>query len=234
MKKLLVLLAIVLVIAVLTGCTFTAVISTSKTQTTEASSPSSSVPETEIETQDTLSVAYVNGESVANDDDFYTCYMIVTAYDQNDQAVWSYRTADCAQTELKSPQLFAETTEAVYVNERGILAGDIIGDGYITAIDRQTGDILWRNGDPCGASLSACFDENGTMYCCGYYGPDCMAIDKNGNTLWTVEQVDPFCWWSYEISYENGLIYIFYQGTDSGTEEYRCVDQNGEQFIGGF
>lgn len=228
MKKLLaVLLTAVLFACLFAGCATEQI--TISGSTTEAPTETTAAPDTEP-----AKVAYVESELTNNQDEFCSAYLVVTAYDQNDNVVWTYRTPDCAQTELENPQLICETPEAVYVNERsGVIDGEIT-EGYLTALDRQTGEVLWRNEDFIGASAHGCFDENGTLYLCGYYGPDCVAIDKDGNTLWIVDEVDPSVWWPYEISYEDGLIYIFYEGSDSGMEEYRTVDQNGVQFIGGF
>lgn len=223
----------VLLLCCFAGCTVNQINVANDVPTTAAPTETTAPEETTTEPAP-AKVAYIDSELTQNSDEFASAYLTVTAYDENDNVVWTYRTADCAQSELENPQMVAETEEAVYVNEQGVVVNGGTAPGYLTALDRQTGEVLWRNDEFVGASAHGCFDENGTLYLCGYYGPDCMAIDKDGKTLWTVGQVDPSCWWPYEISYEGGLIYIFYEGTDSGMEEYRCVTQEGEQFIGGF
>lgn len=238
MKKLFaILLTAMLLLCCFAGCEFKLGPVEKPEPTATAATQTTAAPDTEPapETEPApAQVAYVESELTNNQDEFCTAYLVVTAYDQNDQPVWEYRTPDCAQTELANPQMICETPDAVFVNERSAVIDGEITDGCLTALDRQTGEVLWRNKDFIGASAHGCFDENGTLYLCGYYGPDCCAIDKDGKTLWTVDQVDPSVWWPYEISYEDGLIYIFYEGSDSGMEEYRTVDQSGQQFIGGF
>lgn len=196
------------------------------TQATETTAPETTEEPAPVVTQ----VVY---EKFQNDDEYCTAYLIVQGLRADGAPVWEYRTPDCAQTELETVQLFAETDEVVYINEQGIPMGDNLDCGYITALDRQTGETLWRNNDCRGASLNACFDENGVLYYCGYYGPDCTAVDTDGNILWTVAAIDADCWWPYAISYEAGVITVTYEGTSSGYEEYRCLTTDGEQFIAG-
>lgn len=181
-------------------------------------------------------VADILCERFQNDDGSYTAYIVVTALNENGDTVWEYRSADCIQTELTTVEMFAEAEDTVYINEQGIPTSSGQYDGYITALDRNTGEIKWRNSDFYGGCICYCFDDEGTMYCCGYYGPDCIAITPSGETKWIVETVDPTVWWPFELEYEGGLIYIYYDGDETGygASQYRCLTQDGEQFIGGF
>lgn len=240
-KYLAILLASLLMLASLTGCMLQEAEPTEtapKTETTAdtAPAPTTDTQPTEPETTAAPEVAEVRWEKFQNDDDYYTSYIVVTGVTADGETVWEYRTADCAQTELASVEVFAETENTVYVNEQNIPMGDNLDAGHITAIDRQTGETVWRNDDFHGSSVSYCFDENGTLYCCGYYGPDCMAISADGESMWAVLTIDESVWWPCRMEYNEGLIYIYYEGNDygDGAMQYRCMTPDGEQFIGGF
>ena len=209
-----------------TSAQTTAAPETTQTPETAAAPETTAAPE--------LKVDHLETEVLMNDDEFCSAYLNVMACTADGNVLWGYTSPDCAQTELQSPCVVTETETLVIINEQGVIVDGAPSGHYLRAFDRQTGEELWCNEDFIGGSARACFDENGTLYICGYYGPDCCAIDKNGNTLWTVDQIDPSVWWPNVISYENGLISIYYDGSDSGTGEYRIIDQNGEQFIGGF
>ena len=243
-KSIAIFLAAVLLLSLFAGCKSQTAVVTEPTDTqgtaavpeTTQAPDTTAAPETnaESETEAELKpVDHIETEVLMNDDEYCTAYLNVKAYAADGTALWSYTSPDCAQTELQSPCVVTETADRVYINEQGILQNGTPSGHHFKAFDRQTGEMLWSNEDFTGGSARACFDENGTIYICGYYGPDCAAIDKDGNTLWTVQQVDETVWWPNVISYENGLIFIYYDGSESGTGEYRCLMQNGEQFIGG-
>ena len=50
--------------------------------------------------------------------------------------------------------------------------------GTVTALDLQSGEVLWENEEFQGASLSYSFGSDGQLYLCGYYGPDFFAVDQ--------------------------------------------------------
>lgn len=167
-------------------------------------------------------------EKIKNNDKFASACLVIRGLDAGESEVWSYRSADCAQTELEVVQLIAETDTAVYLNEQGIVENGTVGGGRITALEKQTGKVLWQNTKFDGASVYSCFDRQGTLYCGGYYGPDCMAIDADGNTLWVVYAVDDACWWPHEIRFADDILTLTYEGTESGTEETRCLTTDGK------
>lgn len=241
MKKLFaILLTVVMLVCLFAGCEFKLgpvekpePTTSAATQTTAAPEPTDTEPAPETEPAP-AQVDHLETEVLMNDDEYCTAYLNVMACTADGTVLWGYTSPDCAQTELLSPCVVTETEDLVIINEQGVIVDGTPSGHYLKAFDRQTGEELWCNEDFVGGSARACFDENGTLYICGYYGPDCCAIDKSGKTLWIVDQVDPSVWWPNVISYENGLIYIYYDGSDSGTGEYRTLDQNGVQFIGGF
>ena len=71
----------------------------------------------------------------------------------------------------------------------------------LTALDFYTGEELWLLPDfevSLGGSISYAVDENGNIYVGGYYGPDPVAVDMNGNILWQA-QPGVEAYWMYQI-----------------------------------
>ena len=83
-------------------------------------------------------------------------------------------------------------TELVQVKEIGI-ENDLyyyLEGGKVVALDLRTGKPAWTNKEFGGASASAVFDEQGTLYLCGFYRPDLFVVDKSGHTVTRVELYD--------------------------------------------
>lgn len=126
------------------------------------------------------------------------CADIVGLNAQN-QKVWQYEARSShGMTELESVQAIGVVGDAYYFNE----------DGTIVALSLSSGRVLWKNADFGGASISFDTDEQGTLYLCGYYGPDLCAIDRNGNTLIHVQSFSPELQWPYEVRYEDHAVYV--------------------------
>lgn len=131
----------------------------------------------------------------------------IVGFNAQNQKVWQYEARSShGITELEAIQEIGIVGDTYYLNE----------DGTIVALALNSGRVLWKNADFGGASLSFAADEQGTLYLCGYYGPDLCAIDRNGNTLIDVQHFSPELQWPYEIRYESGAVYITfsYSGMD--------------------
>lgn len=116
-------------------------------------------------------------------------------YGPDGNPVWHYDTLTESTTELDMTAAFpAGTAEQplymVYNAEQGLFA-----------LDFYTGEELWLLPDyevSLGGSICSAVDENGTMYVGGYYGPDPVAIDRNGSVLWQA-QPGVEAYWMYQI-----------------------------------
>lgn len=85
----------------------------------------------------------------------------------------------------------------------------------IIALDLNTGEKVWENTEFEGGGVSFCFDEQGTLYISGYFSPDLMVIDKNGNTVLREAELDnSIHYWSYELSCEDGYVFVTYEACD--------------------
>ncbi len=134
------------------------------------------------------------------------CADIIGMDGQNGQ-VWKYEVRSAhGITELEAVQEIGVIGDAYYFNE----------DGTIVALAISDGRVLWKNTDFGGASIAFDTDEQGTLYLCGYYGPDLFAIDRNGNTLINVGSFSPDFQWPYELRYENRAVYITFDSSWQG------------------
>ncbi|MGN1250468.1 MAG: hypothetical protein ACI4XW_10385, partial [Candidatus Spyradocola sp.] len=68
-------------------------------------------------------------------------------------------------------------------------------DGVVLALDAHTGETVWENHDFGGAVGDSCLGEDGTLYITGMWGPDFIAIDRNGKTLAYIGQFDKRYFW---------------------------------------
>ncbi len=110
-----------------------------------------------------------------------------------------------------------------------------VDDGDVVALDLQTGFELWRyagfNGAP--ASKDATYiDAAGTVYLCGFFGPDYFAIDTNGNVLDCIQELHPDYYWAHKLIPGDGVMTVCLSGGpegDMGPEAYK-IDVSTEGY----
>ena len=139
-------------------------------------------------------------------------YGVFVATDQSDKELWRYTTVDHRHTELKG------------FGEIGIENGMyyLYDDNHVIALDLQTGSEIWR----CpftGGNASFDFDDAGTLYICGYYGPDLVVIDKEGEQLKQIERFDTGYYWADEINCQQDKIIVKLSGGPDGYWEKRYI-----------
>ena len=105
--------------------------------------------------------------------------VIYTKKDKDNNTIWAYETQKVHNTELNTVEFLSIVGNNIYINESGI----------ITALDIETGKVIWQNAEYKGATSSFCVDENNNLYISGYYEPFLHIIDENGKTI---KRIDPF------------------------------------------
>ena len=148
---------------------------------------------------------------------------LTATYEPTGETLWTYVTPTCVAAQLDTAELVAVyNDEIVYVNQQEYVddAGNITGPGGLVALDLLTGEQLWINEDFDGCSVHYCFGSDGTLYIGGFFGPDCYAFDREGNTLWGVDYVNPDWFWPDEIMVDGDLISIHYTGGPEGDGDY--------------
>lgn len=139
---------------------------------------------------------------------------IIKGLDEKNNVIWTYKTKEYACTELDR------------VNEIGIKNNKyyFVEDRVVTTLNLSDGSVLWKNEDFGGSSSAYTFDEKGTLYLCGYYGPHLFIVDKNGKTMHKVDSFENDYMWPSKIKYESNKITITFDNSPSGNEADCIVD----------
>lgn len=154
--------------------------------------------------------------------------LVVTAVDSKGRTLWEYSSPDCMLTELDTVEYIGEFGDIVVVNEQEFTDETVSvsdEDGYpertgrLRALDIYTGEVVWDNYDFIGASTAHAYDaESGILYLCGYYGPDCCAVDSSGKILWMGTNSGGYMW-PYYLELGEDRITVFFDGSGDGDSE---------------
>ena len=147
---------------------------------------------------------HVEMEEVLSDD--YKQSAIVHARDAGGNELWTYETGHYESTELSGISGIGVFGNAYYMVE----------DGAVVALDINSGEVLWRNGDFGGASAVGAFGDDGTLFLCGFYGPDIFAVSADGVTLGRIEQASTDYYWPVSLRLEGEEVLIGMSGTPEG------------------
>jgi len=133
---------------------------------------------------------------------------------ESGKEIWRYTTVEHVYTDLRG------------FGEIGIANGIyyLYDDGNVITLDLQTGKEVWR----CpfiGGSASFDFDNVGTLYICGHYGPDLAVIDKEGKMLKQIDSFDTNYYWADGIDCQQDKVIVKLSGGPDGYKEkgYTCM-----------
>lgn len=132
---------------------------------------------------------------------------IVTGLDDAGNVVWTYETGKYDQAQLSRISDVGMNGEGYYLVE---------GESVV-ALNLADGSVLWKNSDFGGAAARSVFGADGTIYLCGYFGPDFFAVDKDGKTLKKIESFSNDYIWADGITYEGDKVIVSLH--KSGTDE---------------
>lgn len=134
---------------------------------------------------------------------------VLTGLDPDGNTVWSWGTEHYEIAQLESVSNIGQWNDRYYYVE----------GGSVVAVDIASGEILWRNSDfggsPAGLDASL-IDEDGTVYLCGFFGPDFFAVDAQGNTLKQIDSFGEDYFWAYKLTKEGSLITVHLSGGPEG------------------
>lgn len=149
----------------------------------------------------------------------------VRVTDAAGNVVWSTALYQPYATELDS------TTAFVNANGGSALVMLYNAAEGLTAVDAATGDFVWElpiEKTRLGASISHAIDGYGTMYIGGFYGPDPVAISREGEVLWQANTGREDIYWLHEIELdENDGVIATYDVIGDGSGRV-CFGWNGE------
>lgn len=138
--------------------------------------------------------------------------VLIRARDDEGQTIWQREFSTEYITELNLIEEIGVWQDRYYFNHAGT----------ITCLRITDGATLWENGDFRGASISALIDpRNGSVYACGWYGPDFFAADALGYTLVRFGSVTEDFFWPSDMRWAGkDLLEIrFYGGMDADYAE---------------
>lgn len=154
-------------------------------------------------------------------------YLMAVGLDADGNELWLKDTATHNITELMQTDIFIGGT----MDKPLVMMYNACTGGGLTAIDPATGDVVWelpRSTVNLGGSISYVVDGGtGIAYIGGYYGPDPVAVDANGNVLWQSDSGREGATWLYRVELEDDGIACAYgsmAGENTGTIVY---DFNG-------
>jgi len=140
-------------------------------------------------------------------------YAVITGFDSRGNAIWRYTTGKYDMAQMARVSAIGRYQDTYLFNE----------DGTIVALDVNTGMAKWKNPDFVGSPLDEscyCFGNDGTLYVCGYLGPDFYAVDINGKTLGRIESFDSSYFWACKIQKDSkNIVAVSLEGSDSGYAE---------------
>ena len=185
------------------------------------------VPETVYANEFTILDETVKGLHILADQQYANGgeQLQVICADGSGREVWRQETATSDVTELTQTDAFIGGTldmpiVLMYNAEQGL-----------TALDVATGSVLWtldRDTMHLGASISRVVDAGGTMYIGGYYGPDPVAIDMNGNVLWQSDAGSDDIFWLYSMELRDNGIACHYGSMGDSDSGWVLYDFNGQ------
>lgn len=139
---------------------------------------------------------------------------VITGLDAQGDAVWTYETEAYPVAQLDQ------------INEIGA-HGDgyyLVEDGSIYVLNTADGSVRWVNDDFGGSATCGVFDGEGTLYVCGFLGPDLFIVGAGGNTVHKIDALDSEYIWPYQIEYQKTRVAITFDMAPDGADHVVYVD----------
>lgn len=146
-------------------------------------------------------------------------YAIITGKDDQGNIVWEYETKYMA-ADLDRVSEIGVRDDCYYFVE----------DGAIMAMNLSDGTVKWKNDSFAGSGTGFAFGDDGSLYICGYYGPDFFAVDKDGNTINKIENFDSNYFWPHKIEYFGDQARVTLGGSIDGQEDQIIFCVNLDDF----
>lgn len=148
----------------------------------------------------------------------YEC-AIITGIDSRGDTIWTYQTKYMA-ADLDCVSEIGVRDDCYYFVE----------DGSVIAMNLSDGTVKWKNDSFVGSGTAFAFGDDGSLYICGYYGPDFFAVDKDGNTINRIENFDSNYFWSYKMEYLVDQVRVTLEGSDDWQDDQTVFCVNLDDF----
>lgn len=123
---------------------------------------------------------------------------VITGYDNAGDELWSYQSGEYDLAQCAALEVIDISGSTLYFAEAGT----------VIALNLKDGAILWENDGFNGYPSAHTFDENGTLYLCGFLSPELYVIDTNGKTVHDIATFDSSFFWPYDIVVDDGYARI--------------------------
>lgn len=150
-------------------------------------------------------------------DGVFTEYAQITGVGESGEILWDYTTDQYEVAQMSLTSEIGRTSDRYYFCE----------NGTVVALDPNTGEVLWKNADFDGAPAqdqSCLIDDDGTVYLCGYLGPDFYAVDADGNTIFRTSTFSEDYWWPYALEKQGDKIAITFEMGPGGSDTENGYD----------
>lgn len=125
-------------------------------------------------------------------------FAVVTGRDSDGNRVWNYVTENYEIGQADQVTEILQEDGVYYLCE----------GGTVVALELATGAVLWKNHEFGGSVPRGCMDKKGTLYLCGYWGPDYFSIDKEGNTTGRIDCFDEAFYWANNIELVGDMVAV--------------------------
>lgn len=158
-----------------------------------------------------ISHSYEDGESLS-----------IVCLDEKDQVIWNYyrETYELYQLDALSAFCNDETGVLVHAAHEGV-----------SLLDIHTGSAKWFiPTEALSFGGMTGYTSNGMSYVGGYFGPDPVAINEDGDILWSAPAEQDF-YWLYKLERASDGLLAWYEASGAGDNGGRiCYDlENGEE-----
>ena len=116
-------------------------------------------------------------------------YGVITGADASGKAIWTVETPHYGVSQCARVDGLEIRNDLYYY----------IDDGDVVTLSLTDGREVWRNSDYGGSLGGWAFDGNGSVYLCGYEGPDLIVIDRQGATYQRYATFREDYYWPYRL-----------------------------------
>lgn len=171
--------------------------------------PEIAIPETTAPPEETM--PFYIGYEVEYEyfTDYAEEYCVLTCTDMLGNVAWTHESDRYQCAQLVRVSYVGTFEDRCYYVEGGALV----------ALDLRTGEELWRNtdfyGSPAGAD-AVYIDEYGFICLTGFFGPDFMVVDPQGNTVKYFNNLHEDYYWAFQLERVGDQIIVHLSGGPEG------------------
>jgi len=153
-------------------------------------------------------------------------YAVITGCDEDGESLWKVETPRHPTSQLRTVQEIGIENGVYYYIE----GGDVV------TLNLAGGTEAWRNDEFGGSPGDWVFDDDGTLYLCGYLGPDLFVVAKDGKTVKRIATLNEDFYWPYDIRFiDSGGLRITFEMAGDGEgaitldpDTYKILSVEGE------